>query len=187
MLYLNMWLLFKSFPYTVCCKNVISALESVVSEYGAVEEFISGDGKQKLKNNPPSSHQSPQEQWSSLSKRQGYAGHDANAKELPPLPLQQPVWLQKAPNVSLCQPATMISKPGKSTPRSYVVSTSDGAKYWWNRLMRWRGIMSDEKLPVPLKASSVNIGATIVQAPQFSESDSPRSKTQWVPIIIKVA
>ena len=41
-----MWLLFKSVQYTVCCKNVISALESVVSEYGGVEEIISSGGKQ---------------------------------------------------------------------------------------------------------------------------------------------
>ena len=72
----------------------------------------------------------PLQQWNILSKGQKYAGHDAHAKELPLLPPQQPVWLQKAPIVSLCQHAIMIPTPGDSTPRSYVVSTPDSAKYW---------------------------------------------------------
>ena len=33
-----------------------------------------------------------------LLKKQKYAGHDAHAKELPPILLQQPIWLQQAPN-----------------------------------------------------------------------------------------
>ena len=50
--------------------------------------------------------------WQSLLKWQEYAGHDALAKELPQLVPQQPVWLQKAPNISLWQLATVISTPG---------------------------------------------------------------------------
>ena len=73
--------------------------------------------------------------WWSLQKRQEYAGNDAHAKELPQLLPQQPVWPQKAPNTSQWQPATVISTPGESTPRSYVVFTPDGVKYWQNRLM----------------------------------------------------
>ena len=73
--------------------------------------------------------------WQSLVRKLEYAGHDAQTKELPQLLPQQPVWLQKAPNTSHWQPVTVISTPGESTPRSYVVSTQDGAKYWWNRLM----------------------------------------------------
>ena len=73
--------------------------------------------------------------WQSLLKRQEYAGQDAHAKELPQLLPQQPVWFQKAPNTSHWQPATVISTPGESTPRSYVVSTQDGPKYQQNRLM----------------------------------------------------
>ena len=47
---------------------------------------------------------------------QKYARHDAHSKELPPLPTQQPVWLQKAPDVNLWQVATEISTPGESLP-----------------------------------------------------------------------
>ena len=36
-----MWLLFKSFQYSDCYKNMISILESIISEYGNVEEIIS--------------------------------------------------------------------------------------------------------------------------------------------------
>ena len=112
--------------------------------------------------------------WQSLLKRQEYAGHDAHAKELPQLLPQQPVWLQKAPNTSHWQPAALISTPGESTPRSYVVSTQDGAKYRHNRLVLWQRVIPDEKLKVPLKASSVNLGAPRIQAPQLSKSDSPQ-------------
>ena len=110
--------------------------------------------------------------WQNLLKRQEYAGHDAHAKELPRLLPQQPIWLQEAPNTSHWQPATVISTPGESTPRSYVVSIKDGAKYWHNRLMLQQRVIPDEELKVPPKASSVNVGAPRIQAPQLSKSDS---------------
>ena len=109
----------------------------------------------------------------SLLKRQEYAGHDAHANELPHLLPQQPVWLQKAPNTSHWQPATVISTPGESTPRSYVMPTQDGAKYWHNRLMLWQRVIPDEKLKVPPKAFSMNLGAPRIQAPQFSKMIAP--------------
>ena len=59
----------------------------------------------------------------SLLKGLEYAGHDAHDEELPKLLPHQPVWLQKAPNTSQWQPATVISTPGESTLRSYMVST----------------------------------------------------------------
>ena len=201
---------------SISSKNVISALESIISEYGNVEEIICDNGKQfmaqeyknfavqygfKLTTSSPyhpkghgfierqvqtikkilikceldgtsphmamlelratpldDSTPSPAELlgnrrykttlpaitrasynseavWQSLLKRKEYAGHDAHAKELPQLLPQQPVWLQKVPNISHWQPATVISTPGESTPSSYVVSTQDGARYWHNRLM----------------------------------------------------
>ena len=43
--------------------------------------------------------------------------------------------------------------------------------------MLWQGVIPDEKLPVPPKATSVNIGAPIVQAPQLSKGDSPKVHT----------
>ena len=101
----------------------------------------------------------------SLLKRQENAGHDAHTKELPQLLPQQPVWLQKAHNTSQWQPATVISTPVESTSRSYVVSTPDDAKYWWNRLMLWQWVIPDEELQVPPKATSANISASIVHAP----------------------
>ena len=70
-----------------------------------------------------------------------------------------PVWLQKAPNTNHWQPATVVSTPGESTPRSYVMSIQDGAKYWQNRLMVQQRVIPNEKLQVPPNASSVNIGA----------------------------
>ena len=75
-----MWLLFKGFQYSDYCKNVISSLESIISEYGNVEEIISDNGKQKVENNPPSSHQSSIQHWSPLLRRQEYAGHDAHER-----------------------------------------------------------------------------------------------------------
>ena len=109
-----------------------------------------------------------------FSKRQDYVGHDAHAKELPPLLPQQPVYLQKASNVSLWQSARVISTTGENTSRSYVISTPDGAKYWQNRLMlQWR-VIPDERLPVPPKANSINIDTLLVLS---SESDSPQAHT----------
>ena len=89
---------------SVSSKNVISALEPIILECGSVEEIISDNGKQKVWNNPTSSHQTSLQQCSSLSKRQEYAGCDTHANELPPLLPQQPVWAQK----SHCQPMVTI-------------------------------------------------------------------------------
>ena len=78
--------------------------------------------------------------------------HDAHAKELQQLLPQQPVWLQKASNTSHWQPATVISTPGESTPRSYVASTQDGAKYQTESVdVAVQRIIPDEKLKVPPK------------------------------------
>ena len=134
-------------------------------------------GNRKCKSNLPAitrASYNSEAVWQSLLRRQEYAGHDAHAKELPQLLPQQPVWLQKAPNTSHCQPATVMSTPGENTPRSYVVSTQDGAKYQWNQLMLQQRVIPDEKLKVPPKASSVNIGAPRIQAPQLHKSDSPQ-------------
>ena len=158
----------------MCSRNVISALESIVSEYGNSEEIISDKGKQKGWNNSPSSHQSSLQQWSSLSNRQEYAVHDAYAKDLPQLLPHQPVWLQKASSVSLWQPAIVTSTPGANTPRSNVVPTPDGAGHQWNWLMlQWR-VIPDEELPLPAKATSVNMSALLIRSELHSNrSDSP--------------
>ena len=110
----------------------------------------------------------------SVLNRQEYAGHDTYDKELPALLPQNTVWLQKAPNTSLSQPATVKSTHYESTPRAYVVSTPDGIKYQQNRVMLWQRVITDEKLSLPPKATSVNIGAPIqVCSPQLSKCDSP--------------
>ena len=67
-----------------------------------------------------------------------------------------------------------MSTPGENTPRSYVVSTQDGAKYQWNQLMLQQRVIPDEKLKVPPKASSVNIGAPRIQAPQLCKMIVPQ-------------
>ena len=40
--------------------------------------------------------------------------------------------------------------------------------------MGWRKVILNERMPIPPKATSVKIGASIVWAPQVSESDSPQ-------------
>ena len=69
-----MWLLFKSFQHRVCCMNIISALEFIVSEYGGVEEIIPSGGKMEdLKQSTKQSLELPQ-QVSSPSKGQNMLG-----------------------------------------------------------------------------------------------------------------
>ena len=119
----------------------------------------------------------PLQQWSSLLKREEHAGHDAHAKELQPLLPQQLEWLQKAPNVSLWQPAIVISTPSENTARSYVVSIPDGAKYQQNRLMLQQKVIPHEKLPVPPKPTSVIMNALLIRSELHpNESDSPPVK-----------
>ena len=172
-------------------RNLITALESIISEYGNVEEIMSDNGKkfmtQEYKNFAtqygfkldtscpyhPKGHEFIMRQ--SAFKRQGYARHDAHTKEMPPLFPKQPRWLQKVHNVSLWQPATVISTPGENTPRTYVVSIPDGAKYQQNRLMLQQRVIPDEKLPVPSKASSVSMNAPLIRSELHSSgSDSPQ-------------
>ena len=72
----------------------------------------------------------------------------------------------------------MISTPGENIPRTYVVSMSDGAKYWQNRLTLWQRMIPDEKLSVPPKATSVNMKSPLVRSELHeSGSDSPKVKT----------
>ena len=72
---------------------MIHSLEFIISKYNSEEEIISDNGKQHSLTVTRDI-----ENIGSLLKKQKYAGHDAHAKELPPLLLQQPVWLQKAAN-----------------------------------------------------------------------------------------
>ena len=44
--FISMWLICQRIQYSVYCNNVISSLESIISEYDNVEEIISDNGKQ---------------------------------------------------------------------------------------------------------------------------------------------
>ena len=126
-----MRLLFKIFQYTVCCKNVIATLESLVSEYGHVEEIISGDGKQNLKN----SHQT-------VTRAQYNSGavfpRGKNMLVLMPLPRiyhshnSSQYGYRKASNVSLCQPARVIPTPGESVVSTQMVPNT-GETVWCHK------------------------------------------------------
>ena len=61
--------------------------------------------------------------------------------------------------------------------RSYVASTPNGAKYQWSRLMFGRRVIPEEKLPVPLKATSVIMSDHLIRSELHSNgSDSPQAQ-----------
>ena len=61
----------------------------------------------------------------------------------------------------------------RALPGSYVTSTPDGAKYWWNRLMRCRRVILEEKMPSTTKGNKCNY-RYIHSAGTSGESDSPQ-------------
>ena len=104
-----------------------------------------------------------------------YVGHDAHAKELPPLLLQQPVRVQKAPNVNLWQPANRDTHTRWEHLQVICAIYPDGTKIPVTQLdvvekshTGWKDAKYHKR------QKSVEIGAPIVQAPQLSESDSPQ-------------
>ena len=80
------------------------------------------------------------QQWRSPSKGQKYAGHDAHAKELPPLP---------NPAASMLTEGTKCQPMATSQRYPHQVTALPG-----------------HMCQIPSKATSVNIGVPIVQAPQ---------------------
>ena len=69
-----------------------------------------------------------------------------------------------------------------------MVSTPDGSKYQQNRVILWHRVIPGEKLPLPPKATNVNIGAPIqVWIPQLSKCDNTQVHPSRELIMIKVA
>ena len=114
-----MWLLFKCFQYTICYKNVISALELLFQSLVVWKRSSLVVESRRIK----TTHQAVTRAYNSAA----VLPRDRNMLGMMPMPrsyhhsqTQQPVWLQKAPNINLWQPATEISTPGGKPPRSYV-------------------------------------------------------------------